>query len=78
MAILIQRQRLSEDYDSDSDRDEEAPQVVVLKEGDLSAEEAESERIRLEKGKFCAAFGWSRFAFIHSTKSLCRVLLAPE
>ncbi|XP_049696510.2 uncharacterized protein KIAA1143 homolog [Helicoverpa armigera] len=31
------------------DEDSEQPQVVVLKDGDLTAEEAEAERIRIEK-----------------------------
>uniref|UniRef100_A0A2A4K2C0 DUF4604 domain-containing protein n=1 Tax=Heliothis virescens TaxID=7102 RepID=A0A2A4K2C0_HELVI len=31
------------------DEDSEQPQVVVLKDGDLTAEEAEAERLRIEK-----------------------------
>lgn len=40
------------DSDSGSDLDEEAPQVVVLKKGDLTAEQAEEEQKRIEKGKW--------------------------
>lgn len=36
---------------SESDRDEEAPQVVVLRKGDLTAEEAQLEQKRIETGK---------------------------
>jgi hypothetical protein len=32
------------------EKDEEKPQVIVLKSGDLTADEAERERLRLEKG----------------------------
>lgn len=39
------------DSGSESDRDEEAPQIVVLKKGDLTAEEAQQEQNRIEKGK---------------------------
>lgn len=48
-----QRQRLENDFDSESDYepDEEAPQVVVLQKGDLTAEQAEQEQQRIEKGK---------------------------
>lgn len=47
------------DYDSgsESDLDEEAPQVVVLKKGDLTAEEAEQEQKRIEIGKQTESFG---------------------
>lgn len=45
-----QRQKLEYDSDSGSDPEEEAPQVVVIKKGDLTAEEAEQERKRIEKG----------------------------
>lgn len=52
LCICFQRQRLENGFDSDSDPDldEEAPQVVVLKTGDLTAEEAEETRLRIEKG----------------------------
>lgn len=48
-----QRQKFDEnDYDSDySDKEEEQPQIVVVRSGDLSAEEAERERIRIETGE---------------------------
>lgn len=35
--------------ESDSDQDEQ-PQIVVLKKGDLAAEEVEQEKKRIEKG----------------------------
>lgn len=41
----------SGDYDSDlSDKDEELPQVVVVNTGDLTADEAEREKQRLDLG----------------------------
>lgn len=51
--VLVQRQKFDEnDYDSDySDKEEEQPQIVVVRSGDLSAEEAERERIRIETGE---------------------------
>lgn len=42
---------MNNDSDSDSDYDEEAPQIVVVKKGDLTAEEAEAEQKRIEKGE---------------------------
>lgn len=40
------------DDDSDySDGDEEQPQIVVVKSGDLTAAEAETERLRIEAGE---------------------------
>lgn len=52
--VLVQRQKFDEnDYDSDySDKEEEQPQIVVVRSGDLSAEEAERERIRIETGEY--------------------------
>lgn len=51
--IDTKRQKLSEEFDSDnSDLDEESPQVVVLKEGDLTAEQADIEKKRIEIGNF--------------------------
>lgn len=46
--IDTKRQRLDTDSGSESDRDDEAPQVVVLKRGDLTAEEAQQEQERIE------------------------------
>lgn len=40
---------MNNEEDFVDDEDSEQPQVVVLKEGDLTAEEAETERVRLEK-----------------------------
>lgn len=40
---------MNKEEDFVDDGDSELPQVVVLKEGDLTAEEAENERERLEK-----------------------------
>lgn len=51
-SVDTKRQKLEDEYQSgDDDYDEEAPQVVVLKEGDLTAEQAEAEKQRLEKGE---------------------------
>lgn len=44
-----QRQKLEYGSESDSETDE-LPQVVVLKRGDLTAEEADQEKKRIEKG----------------------------
>lgn len=52
----LQRQRLEYPEESDSDpevnceREEEKPQVIVLKPGDLTADEAEKEKQKLLKG----------------------------
>lgn len=48
-----------DDYDSGEDRPEredEKPQIVVLKTGDLTAEEAAAEEKRLAKGKYTNIF----------------------
>ncbi|XP_043647593.1 uncharacterized protein KIAA1143 homolog [Drosophila teissieri] len=52
--VETKRQRLDpqdqEDYDSEEDsREDEQPQVVVLKPGDLSAEEAKTEKLLASK-----------------------------
>lgn len=49
-----------EDYGSDSgsDNDEEAPQIVVVKTGDLTAEEAEAEKKRIDKGQRIHSKSW--------------------
>lgn len=50
--VDTKRQELEDEYLSgDDERNEEAPQVVVLKEGDLTAEQAEAEKKRIERGK---------------------------
>lgn len=49
----FQRQRLDADSDSDrSDYEDDAPQVVVIRKGDLTAEQAEAEQKRIEKGMY--------------------------
>lgn len=49
---IFQRQKFDNDSESDrSDCEEEAPQVVVLKKGDLTAEEAKHEQKKIEQGK---------------------------
>lgn len=54
-SVDTKRQELenfSDDEESaGNSREEEQPQVVVLKEGDLTAEQAEIEQKRIEKGK---------------------------
>lgn len=67
----MQRRRLEEGFDSDDDGpevDEEQPQVVVLGSGDLTAAEAEEEKMRIERGihirrrqKSCVPFSKSNF-----------------
>lgn len=51
--FIVQKEALptatDEDYD---DRDEELPTVVVLKNGDLTAEEAAAFELEKEKGDF--------------------------
>lgn len=65
--INTKRQKLvhsdDEDLSDGQDLDEESPQVVVLKEGDLTAEEAGVEKKRIEIGKkdFCEGFYCERF-----------------
>lgn len=54
----LQRQRVEYNEDSDSDADTELPQVVVLKPGDLTAEEAEKEKQKLLKGEMKAFYGF--------------------
>ncbi|XP_063698059.1 uncharacterized protein KIAA1143 homolog [Culicoides brevitarsis] len=49
--INTKRQKVQDYDDSDedfSDKEEESPQVVVLKEGDLTAEQADVEKKRIE------------------------------
>ena len=41
MLLLLQREELKFEEEDREDKDEEKPVVVVLKEGDLTAEEAE-------------------------------------
>lgn len=53
---VLQRQKFDFDQDSNdsdySDKDEEQPQIVVVRTGDLTAEEAEREKQRIETGKY--------------------------
>lgn len=50
---ILQRQKLNQEFDdsSDSSSDEEQPQIVIVKAGDLSAEQVEVEKRRIESGK---------------------------
>lgn len=48
---MLKREALSYDEDSD-EHDDEEPQVVVLKEGDLTAEEASKAKVEKEEGRF--------------------------
>lgn len=62
--INTKRQKLernSDDEDFSDDLDEESPQVVVLKEGDLTAEQADVEKKRLEVGKSGLLRVWKDF-----------------
>lgn len=55
-SVDTKRQKLEDEYQSGDDNiDEEAPLVVVLKDGDLTAEQAEAEKRRIEKGKISFA-----------------------
>lgn len=47
----MQRQKLNQEFDDSSDSDEEQPQIVVTKTGDLSAEQVEAEKRRIEIGE---------------------------
>ena len=47
----MQREELPFDSDSDTEKNEEKPVVVVLKEGDLTAEEAEKIKEKTEQGE---------------------------
>lgn len=50
----IQREDLDLATEDDlRDTEEEQPQVVVLRPGDLTADEAASEQLRLERGECC-------------------------
>lgn len=49
--FVFQREALSFDEEGD-ERDDEEPQVVVLKEGDLTAEEASQAKTEKEEGIF--------------------------
>lgn len=69
------------DSGSESDRDDEAPQVVVLKKGDLTAEEAEQEQKRIETGKeiqeksitnfFECVESEKKITMVHRRKAFC-------
>lgn len=50
--VETKRQNLerNDNDDSDQDFDDDNPQVVVLKEGDLTAEQVEIEKKRIDKG----------------------------
>lgn len=47
---MLQREKLPELNDNDEERLDEQPVVVVLKSGDLSAQEAENEKKRIKAG----------------------------
>lgn len=47
----MQRQKLNQEFDDSSDSDDEQPQICVTKTGDLTAEEVEAEKQRIESGK---------------------------
>lgn len=49
--VTFQRQKLNQEFDDSSDSDDEQPQIVVTKSGDLSAEQVEAEKRRIESGK---------------------------
>lgn len=51
IVFFLQRQKLEFGNDEDvSDNDEEQPQIVVVRRGDLSAEEVEREKQLIESG----------------------------
>lgn len=52
--FAVQREDLDLASEDDlRDTEEEQPQVVVLRPGDLTAQEAQSEQLRLERGECC-------------------------
>lgn len=51
VVLLLQRQKLNQEFDDSSDSDDELPQIVVTRTGDLSAEQVEAEKRRIESGK---------------------------
>lgn len=51
VVLLLQRQKLNQEFDDSSDSDDEQPQICVTKTGDLTAEEVEAEKRRIESGK---------------------------
>jgi len=59
-----------EDYDSGEDsrpeREDELPQVVVLKPGDLSAEEAKTEKLLAAKGRYIYTYLYSTYILTRS------------
>lgn len=64
---ILQRQKLNQEFDDSSDSDDEQPQIVVTKTGDLSAEQVEAEKRRIESGKKLFLFFlllWIRISFV--------------
>ncbi|KAJ6643900.1 MOG interacting and ectopic P-granules protein 1, partial [Pseudolycoriella hygida] len=47
-SVDTKRQKLNQEFDDSSDSDDEQPQIVVTKVGDLSAEQVEAEKQRIE------------------------------
>lgn len=41
---------MNQDFDDSSDSDDEQPQIVVTRSGDLTAEQVEAEKKRIESG----------------------------
>lgn len=67
MFYILQRQKLNQEFDDSSDSDDEQPQIVVTKTGDLSAEQVEAEKRRIESGKKLFLFFlllWIRISFV--------------
>lgn len=51
VVLFLQRQKLNQHFDDSSDSEDEQPQIVIVKSGDLSAEQVEAEKRRIESGK---------------------------
>ncbi|KAG4077261.1 hypothetical protein HA402_009890 [Bradysia odoriphaga] len=47
-SVDTKRQKLNQEFDDSSDSDDEQPQIVIVKSGDLSAEQVEAEKRRIE------------------------------
>lgn len=65
VVLFLQRQKLNQEFDDSSDSNDEQPQIVIVKSGDLSAEQVEAEKRRIESGKaFSVLLFWSFFIYV--------------
>lgn len=73
VVLFLQRQKLNQEFDDSSDSDDEQPQIVIVKSGDLSAEQVEAEKRRIESGKAFSVFLFWSFFYLCSSL-VCRLL----